>query len=320
MEVTGLVTLLGAVNNFAEKYLKKLIDYYQTSGRHGAEREELKRWLYENGWKQELIDFLSSIEFDCEKADKLLNEVVEGEVLLGREVLEIRAKLSREGVIGVGSGVLQSVFEIGLGWDYILDLPIIPGSSVKGAVRSLVLNLCASLSNNEAKCRCLKLTTQLFGWVENPLRTPEARELEMLGFSKDCMVGSWGMGLVVFHDAYPVPRSGRKKCELLEPWVITPHYKGDVEDEYSVQPVPIPHVVLRKETTFRFVISYESSAKRIPKELAELLKEELQVKVTDPSILLSHLISVTLMSGVGARTSKGFTSFDVETIIRYRGG
>lgn len=312
------MTLLAIIDKFAVEYLEKLIKY-EEGRKQKNEESELEDWLYGNGWKKELIESLSSLEFNCGRANRLLDEVVRGEISLGREVVAIHAYLSHEGLVGVSSGVLHSVFEVGVSWDYILDLPFIPGSSVKGAVRSLTLDLCARLRNSRVKCECFKLTTQLFGWVEEPLESPEARELEELGFSRECMKGSWGMGLIVFHDAYPVPEHSREKCMLLEPWVMTPHYTGDAVDEYSVQPVPIPHVVLRKDTVFKFIVSYDSIAKDLLERLAGVLRE-LGVKIEDPSALLSHLVVAALESGVGARTSKGYSTFKAKTVVRYRGG
>ncbi len=314
------MTLLGVLNKFAEEYLKKLGEYRETKYRP-REREERS---YRDEWKRELIENLSKLEFDCGKASMLLKEVVNGELSLKRAVIVIYASLSSKGLVGIGSGILFSVLEIGLSWDYVLDLPVIPGSAVKGATRNLTLDLCANLRDNEARHKCFEFVVRLFGWVESPSES-EVRELELLGFDKSYIIniakkGLGGQGLVVFHDAYPVADKPPGKCTLLEPLVITPHYGSDVEDEYNVKPNPLPHLALKEGSMFGFIVSYDENAKKCLEAVMKFVGGQLGIKVNDHIVFLSHLVAAALRQGVGARTSKGYTSFEVKRIILYRGG
>lgn len=305
-------TLLKVLDEFAQKYME-LYEKRNTSE---------KKW-FSGGWRRELLDELASLKFNCCKANDLLKEVIKGELQLKRNVISIYASLSHVGAIGVSSGVLYTILEVGISWDYILDLPVLSGSALKGATRSFALSLCAKLDRTEAMPKCFNSIVRLFGWVEKPSES-EIKELETIGIEKKYIKNIIenkvpGQGLITFYDAYPVAYDSQCECSLLEPWVMTPHYGSEVEDEYDVSPIPILHVVLKKGTMFSFIISYDDSAENHLKELKNAVENELSVQIPNSHVLLAHLVASALEQGIGARTSKGYTSFKVKKIARYRG-
>ncbi len=105
-------------------------------------------------------------------------------------------------VIGVAQNFARTAFEVGLSFDPILNVPFIPGSEIKGAVRH--------------------------GWR---IIVPEDidRKLELIVFGPE--VGgerSTGIG-ALFLDYYPI-RVENQLGRLLLPDVLTPHYPEDELD------------------------------------------------------------------------------------------
>ena len=120
--------------------------------------------------------------------------------------------------------------EIGLAWHPILDVPYIPASSLKGAMR------------HYAKTHNLCDWERLFGAAE---RTGEAIVL----------------------DAYPVeaprvvanPRGTRAAAQasgarLVEPDIINPHYREDILTEHKASPTPLVYPVVPIGAKFKVIL------------------------------------------------------------------
>ncbi|MEM3710331.1 MAG: type III-B CRISPR module RAMP protein Cmr6, partial [Nitrososphaerales archaeon] len=136
-------------------------------------------------------------------------------------VLDLEAKLTYKAVMGVSSGFGQLAFEVGLFFDPILNVPYIPGSSIKGAV---------------------KAASTLHKVIPG----------ELLGE----LFGNGSVGRLDFSDAYPIERG--LKDYILIPDVLTPHYSKGGEDilrEDQVTPTPIPFLSIAPATRFRFLIA-----------------------------------------------------------------
>lgn len=115
--------------------------------------------------------------------------------------------------------------EIGISWHPILNVPYIPASSLKGAVRAY-----AEASNIRP---CGKAPEELFGTAG-------------------------GAGLIEITDAYPV------KCvdKLIEPDIINPHYR-EVEGqigEADVSPTPLLFPTAARGVVFRFFVAPRAEA------------------------------------------------------------
>jgi CRISPR-associated protein Cmr6 len=152
--------------------------------------------------------------------------------------------------------------EIAISWDPVLNLPYIPSSSLKGAVRA---------------------------WLE----VNNVRRID--GVDIDDIFGRAGekevhISLAIFTDAYPVSCVNK----LIEPDVISPHYKGEDIAEVDVNPVPLVFPTIAPGTTMRFLL-----ALRYRVEGRQLLDPQKAISIAQ------HVVKA-LEGGVGAKTSVGY--------------
>jgi len=230
-------------------------------------------------------------------AKRLLEEQAKGLASTGYRVVVVEARLRSRGLVGAGGGPLATVFEVGLSWDLLLDLPYVPGSSFKGAVSAFAEAL-AGCSRAERGCSedKLKALQLLFG--------DAARRRD---------TGSEAIaGALLFLDAYPVA-PGRRGA-LVVPAVITPHYHRGGEPtryEYEARPVPVQHVVLAPGTVFQFIAALpEDKVEDVAQALASL---GINTSSGSAEIGVAALITSALASGIGARTTKGYGVFELAT-------
>ena len=276
-------------------------------------RDELRKLLEKElrpSWKTKIIEEakkLTSNQDKCYHAREWLDDVVRGLLSAGDSILVVDAVLESKGLVGASSGPLYAVLEVGVSWDYLRDLPYIPASSIKGATRVVALLKCLTGGGSkEELMACIEAVAELLGNAsgEEVKLVREALEEAGLGEAKIKEVvkklEEARVGLLHFYDAYPV-ECGRN---LLEPYVITPHYPDKV-DEYSASPSPIPHLVLAPGNVFRFIVSYSGEA---VKSLDKLVKGK------KPQAAIAALLVSSLQTGVGARTSLGFSIFKPKLI------
>lgn len=132
-------------------------------------------------------------------AKTLLDESTNALRLAGYRVYEVNAETGSRLLVGTKSPFGLLTFEVGLSFHPLLNLPYIPSSSLKGALRSY---LELSIGSEEAK--------ELLG-------TPE------------------GVGRLIITDAFPVAC----RRLVLEPEVTTPIYKDTFEEHrVSPTPIP----------------------------------------------------------------------------------
>lgn len=151
--------------------------------------------------------------------------------------------------------------EISISWDPVLNLPYIPSSSLKGVVRSYVSSIKSNISGIPIN--------KFFGDSE-------------------------GVGLVVFFDTYPIECKGES---LIEPDVITPHYKEISEeiDETSSSPTPIIYPTIAPNTVLATIIA-------------------LNYRYEEDKPLINHKVAYefikyaqeALTQGIGAKTTLGY--------------
>ena len=71
-----------------------------------------------------------------------LNEVVDGYNQAGYQLLlDVKLKLKSRLLIGANEPYLKGLFDVGLSWDPLLNLPYIPASSIKGVFSSSAADL-----------------------------------------------------------------------------------------------------------------------------------------------------------------------------------
>jgi len=136
-------------------------------------------------------------------------------------------QLVERGIFGASQDFAKYLFEVGLEMDPYMNVPVIPASSIKGAVR-----------------RAYETLQPGKGWPP-----PE----KVFGTSKPNEEGG-EIGAIIFTDGYPV-KAGRDGY-VLYPDVLTPHYPDDLMGELDHDPQPISHLSIAPETCFGFVIAY----------------------------------------------------------------
>jgi CRISPR-associated protein Cmr6 len=208
-------------------------------------------------------------------------------------VREIEMRLSNRGIFGVNSTFGQIPFEVGLYMHPYFNIPYIPASSIKGAVSNAYYNLLISKgsNNNEAMKECKKI----FG-------------------------NEYFAGLISFTDALPIKEG--ENGYILYPDIINPHYKN-VKNEIEVSPVPLIHLTVAPGTIFKFFV-YIRKERKTKKELREIKfikKGEISKGPNDvaekPEPRMESLgyidlaILYSLALGIGAKTSLGYSSFEV---------
>ncbi len=232
--------------------------------------------------REELVDEILRVDFGekLRRSRELLEEVCEAFKLSGMSLVLVDARLVWRGLPGSSSGLGRWVLEIGLSWDPILDLPIVPGSSVKGAARAFMEEFLERRESKSAKEIC------------------------------EALFGSPGEGGAVgplkFIDALPVElgESGR----LLVDDVINAHYNPElsgIETELDVRPNPVLHIALSPGATFRFIVGVDRQLASLT-ELSELLPEGAG---SDPEDVAAFALGGALRRGLGSRTLKGYGIF-----------
>lgn len=171
-----------------------------------------------------------------------LKEVKEALLANGYSIKLCRIRSLGRVIIGASEAFGKVPFEVGLFFDPVLNVPFIPGSSLKGAFRHALEELIyrdrASKNNKNAR--------------------EIASEVASIVFGSDEFVG-----LVGVTDAYPV-KLGIKDL-LFEPDVVTPHYPG-ASTELNVRPNPVPFLTIARNVEFEFYIYFN---KRIYEEKHE---------------------------------------------------
>ncbi|AWR98119.1 type III-B CRISPR module RAMP protein Cmr6 [Acidianus sulfidivorans JP7] len=251
------------------------------------------------GVKKKIMELVKDFDFKekCNNANDILEEIKRGYQSLGYSIIDVGARTEKNFLVGVNQGFLYYVFEVGISWDPILDLPYIPGSALKGIIRSYMIDLC------EKNRDCIESVIKLFGV---PTDDESFKRLVDAKLTSD--TGS--EGLVIFSDAYPI-----ECCQLLTPDVMTPHYyKGGevVENELDVVPVPIVYLAVSSDVKFRFLVAYNEEAKDIIKEISKRILGQEDDK------LIPYLY-FAFSTGIGAKTSRGYGRFSITKIEPIKG-
>ncbi|MEM3995319.1 MAG: type III-B CRISPR module RAMP protein Cmr6 [Thermofilum sp.] len=228
-------------------------------------------------------------------------EIQEALLANGFQVKVCRIVSAARGLVGTGEAFGKALFEVGLAFDPLLNVPLIPASSLKGAFRHALRR---RFGESAAE--------RVFGGVQG------------------------GMGLLGVTDAYPVRARGR----LLEPDILAPHYPEtkQLETEQDVEPNPVPFPTIAPGVEFVFYIYFnkglpaaldERRRLRVTRELAgkgagfEIFEGDLAEALQNvggklpPDLipLVDCAVIYALTQGVGAKTSVGYTRFK---LLEYR--
>lgn len=220
---------------------------------------------------------------------ELLRSIEEALIANRFEVRLVKVRLSSRGLFGASETFGKALFEVGLSFNPLLNLPFLPSSSLKGAVRSAYQELHVKKYGNRDLCE--EECKRIFG---------EPGE---------------SIGLVGFTDAYPIETG--EGGFLLYPDVMTPHYREGVETELDVKPTPLVYLTVAPGTVFQFYVFWKSRGERRVK--VGLGYEADFSSLPTPSFeglaLLDMAILYAMKVGVGAKSSLGYSSFEV---LEYR--
>ena len=243
----------------------------------------------------------------------MYSELVKGLLSMGYDVLILRAVAETRLLPGASSGSFKAVFEVGLSWDYIYDLPYIPASSIKGVMRSWAIRKCISgAGSSRDKRLCIEDVLDIFGSSKGNIIHRRERHWFMDTVNGVVEAVDASSSNLFIADSYPIQGvNGLASAGLLEPDVMTPHYyKGGkvVKDEFEAQPVPVQFLSITPGSVFKFVIGVKSSG--VDKEFVERLGKGLfGNKGRSPSNLATLVAAIAYAAfreGVGAKTSKGY--------------
>lgn len=201
--------------------------------------------------------------------------------IFGREnVIEKKKELSDKIIVGLGS---ESVYETSMTLHYTYGFPYIPGQSLKGAVRSHVINYYFKKSEINAlqnKTFCL-----LFG-------SPEKIKDQKTALAKEYK------GSIVFFDTFPVYLDDL--CFTID--ILNPHYGEYYEKKKPpadyLEPVPVNFLALQN-TKFQFILATHNNE--------EVEWEGKKIKLLDLAWNLTN--EALTESGVGAKTAVGYGYF-----------
>jgi len=191
---------LSCINTYVEGILR------------GEDKEKLRR---------EIIERAENQSFDTSLPQQLTEEIKVALLSLGYRVVDVTGRVNYKAISGLSEGLFHLIFEVGINYDEILDVPYIPGSTIKGVLRSNLYELTGDEGN------------EIFGDKE--------RE-----------------GSVIVSDAYPI---GEKLFvgDIVNPHYY--QGGKPVMTEYDVNPVPILHLAIRENVKFRFLIGVDKRAK-----------------------------------------------------------
>lgn len=204
--------------NFVSWVKMRFVELLKNSGK-GAKAGRVRReernvlvGLKKGYSKDKVAGLLKKVESETEL-------VIKGYRELGYEVVvDARFKLRTRLLVGVGDPYTSRVFNVGISWHPYYNIPYIPSSSLRGALRAA--------SKYKGVC------------VED--------------FGKAGDGGAGEASSIVVLDSYPVDCDSH----LLDVDIITPHYRepeGRVS-EVEARPTPIPFLTVSPGTVFRFVI------------------------------------------------------------------
>ena len=155
-------------------------------------------------------------------ANSFLNAQKLALIECGYEVFDYIATTKSRLLVGMSSEFGRAIFEVGLSWNHNLNLPYIPGSSLKGAFRSYL-----------------------------ELKRPDLANL--LG-SKEAS------SAVIFLDSYPINSRGSLIVpEVTTP--IYREKEGKIK-ETEASPVPIVYLAVNKGVGFRMLVGVRLSSEK----------------------------------------------------------
>jgi len=202
----------------------------------------------------------------------------------------------------IGSGYqhetgMEDEFKIGFHFDYTTGIPVIPGSSIKGMLRSVFPG--KAKSNNDERKKYIKgLITEILKNTPANIDVALLEKIDIESLENQIFEGIKQDGKRIpvyqrdiFFEAFPFNSKNVEETFLAEDY-ITPH-------EYPLKnPVPLKFIKILPDVEFKFQFRLNDFNKQITAEIKKKLFEQ-----------------IILDLGVGAKTNVGYGQF-VKTIIQ----
>lgn len=183
-------------------------------------------------------------------------------------------------ITGIGishSSGQKNEAKLGLSFDHTTGLPFIPGSSVKGLLRSIFPG--PRKDNEKERCDFIREK------IEKDLSDDEIKRLWVDIFGSDNKdKDNHIQGSDIFFDAFPID----SKNGLLDLDYITPHTRS----EFS-EPTPIQFMRIKSEVTFRFSFKFSKTK----------LSKNVTIMPDDKEKLFKEILTTV---GIGAKTNVGY--------------
>ncbi|WMX17568.1 type III-B CRISPR module RAMP protein Cmr6 [Aureispira sp. CCB-E] len=196
-------------------------------------------------------------------------------------------------VVGLGGA---SVYETSMTLHHIYGIPYIPASSIKGVVRSWIIQ--------EVIYPSLLDRDETFNQLESKEQNKRLEKVAMqdnifaaiFGTDDKALDSKAHKGNIVFFDAFPASEP------TIETDIMTPHYSdyyGDIDNKKhkapvdTESPIPIPFLTVAKGTKFQFIIGEKGNE--------GLLNQPFQDKT-----IIDWLKQALSEHGIGAKTAVGY--------------
>jgi CRISPR-associated protein Cmr6 len=284
--VIPLYKINAPVFDFSESNAGLWYDKYCNKWCMDSEKEGLKRWSLESfesrnseGKKESInpkMDWISTVVKKDNDGKRVGNKSLLSEFHTRRKRLlnesgqePIYLRTSGPFVTGLGR---NHPVENGFAWHHALGVPYLPGSSIKGVVRS---------------------------WAASWLSKPEDDINRIFGprDSKDHSAKDHSVGSIIFLDAFPI------KPIQLKVDIITPHYGPYYQDDEGKtppadwhSPIPVPFLAVDSNQEFVFGL--------MPR------RPDNPYDVDDCSKANEWLVDALMNLGGGAKTAVGYGRFE----------
>lgn len=220
-------------------------------------------------------------------------------------------------VTGLGGA---SVYETSMTLHHIYGIPYIPASSIKGVVRSWIIQQIIYPNLLEED----KTFEQLEPKEQNKKLEKAAMQgnvfAAIFGTDDNASDSKAHRGNIIFFDAFPTSEPS------IEVDIMTPHYSdyyGDTDNKKqkaptdTESPIPIPFLTVAKDTKFQFIIGKQKGGADL-KLKEEIKNSPLITKSNNKLDENSDLIAITTywlkqalsQHGIGAKTAVGYGYFN----------